>query len=449
MKNVLVVTTVACLCSQVAFGQASSSFNYLVGTQTFEPKYQFSNSTRLVETAQAIGQMNSNVIKFSMAPNAFETYRLPKNPNIKSLRSFAELDPSMQSVLKSPFSYYFIWAYRHSAAENNYWRAGISRSQKEEEYREIYDFASYLLTTFAKSNKSFYLGHWEGDWSLLGGYDPNAEPSEVAIEGMIDWLNVRHKAVADARKAHPDSKAAIYSYCEVNLVTKAIAGKKTVTNSVLPKADVDLVSYSCWDSIDVSKGEAAMIAQVPKSLDYIQSKMKRPVHEGKGVFIGEFGFPLAVVKTQGAQVALSKSFIKASVEWGCPFILYWQIYENEANEGENGRGQGLIDNVGRKTRLHDFLQRFLTQSQAFVPKSSAESLQPNPSSEALRCNYCLTGRGTKWLTGCVLSPPNDIAVPPGASGLPDAALEQLIEIFELARETLRSFLGEVFVVHGA
>ena len=115
-----------------------------------------------------------------------------------------------------------------------------------------------------------------------------------------------------------------------------------------------------------------MLEQIPKSLDYIQSKMERPVSERKGVFVGEFGFPLAVVKTQEAQVTLSKSFIQASVEWGCPFILYWQIYENEANEGENGRGQGLIDNAGRKTLLHNFLREFLKESNAFVVKSEGQ-----------------------------------------------------------------------------
>jgi len=384
MKNLPVITILVFLCQQVAFGQASPSFNYIVGTQTFEPKYQFTNGTRLVETAQAIGKLNSNIIKFSMAPNAFEHYRLRRNPDIKSLLDFAKLDPSMQAVFKSPFSHYFIWAYRHSAADNNYWREGMSTEDKNKEYREIYEFASYLLTTYGASKKSFYLGHWEGDWSLLGGYDSHAEPTEVAIGGMIDWLNVRQKAICDARRAHPDSKASVYSYCEVNLVKKSIAGKTTVTNRVLPQVDVDFVSYSCWDSIEISHGESAMIAQICKSLDYIQSKTKRPISREKNVFIGEFGFPLDVVKTQENQVRLSKSFIQATVEWGCPFILYWQIYENEANESENGRGQGLIDNSGRKTLLHDFLQKFLNESNGYIVKSEGQKGTPPTETEYRR-----------------------------------------------------------------
>jgi hypothetical protein len=391
MKNVLGVVALIFFCPQVVLAQSASSFNYFVGTQTFEPKYQFSKDSRLVETAQAIGKLNSNIIKFTMAPNAFETYGLPKNSKIKSLQDFAEFDPSVQSIFKSPFSYYFIWTYRHSAKENNYWRGGMSPKDQEDEYREIYDFASYLLTTYGNSNKAFYLGHWEGDWSLLGGFDNHAEPTDVAIQGMIDWLNIRQKAIQDARKAHPKSRAAVYGYTEVNLVTKAMAGKKTVTNSVLPKVDVDFVSYSCWDSLDVSKGEAAMMAQLRQSLDYIESKMMRELRDGKKVFIGEFGFPLAVVKTQQAQSRLSREFIGATLEWGCPFILYWQMYENEANEGDNGRGQGLIDNKGQMTLLHNVLRDFLQDAKSHVEESERHKGKPPDETEYRKF-------ATKWLS---------------------------------------------------
>jgi hypothetical protein len=312
------------------------------------------------------------MIKFTMARSAFEKYGLPKNPKINSLRDFAEFDPSVRFVLNSPFAFYFVWSYCHSAPSDNYWRTGMTAEQKEKEYREVYSFADYLLTTFANTEKTFLLGHWEGDWSLLGGFDKDAEPTEIAIRGMVDWLNIRQRAIADARRARPDSKTSVYGYTEVNLVGKAMEGKKTVTNNVLPSINVDYVSYSCWDSLDLSQGEEAMTRRLSRSLDYIESRMKRHPGRGKRVFVGEFGFPFDIVKTQQAQAHSARVFLRAALQWGCPFILYWQVYENEAKEGENGRGEGLIDHKGRKTVLYSLLEDYLRAARSYVEHSTLE-----------------------------------------------------------------------------
>ena len=43
-------------------------FNYIIGTQTFSPLYQFTKKPRLIETAQVIRQMGSSVIKLRLRP---------------------------------------------------------------------------------------------------------------------------------------------------------------------------------------------------------------------------------------------------------------------------------------------------------------------------------------------------------------------------------------------
>ena len=41
--------------------------NYVIGTQTFGARYQFTNKSRIVETSQAILDMGSNILKFLMS----------------------------------------------------------------------------------------------------------------------------------------------------------------------------------------------------------------------------------------------------------------------------------------------------------------------------------------------------------------------------------------------
>jgi hypothetical protein len=40
----------------------------------------------------------------------------------------------------------------------------------ENAYQEYYDLAVHLITKYAGSGKAFYVGHWEGDWSIRNNY---------------------------------------------------------------------------------------------------------------------------------------------------------------------------------------------------------------------------------------------------------------------------------------
>ena len=54
---------------------AVDRFNYVVGTQTIGASYQFTEQPRLIETAQAIREMGSSVIKFTMDRNGTGTFQ--------------------------------------------------------------------------------------------------------------------------------------------------------------------------------------------------------------------------------------------------------------------------------------------------------------------------------------------------------------------------------------
>ncbi|MCW3055350.1 MAG: hypothetical protein JWN14_4520, partial [Chthonomonadales bacterium] len=230
-------------------------------------------------------------------------------------------------------------------------------------YREIYDFTRYLLTAYNGSGKKFLLGHWEGDWYLHPGYDPKRDPDPQAVQGMIDWLNTRQRAIEDAKRDTKHANVEVWQYTEVNLVQKAMQGGHTLTNDVLPKTTVDYVSYSSYDSL---QGEGAMLrTNLQKALSYIETKLPpKSGLTGKRVFIGEYGFPAQGVGAE-MQSARSRDVIQAGLEWGCPYILYWEMYNNEVKDGKQ-IGFWLIDDKGQKQPVYHLMHDFLKKAKDYT-----------------------------------------------------------------------------------
>lgn len=332
--------------------------NYILGTQTFGVKYKFTQDTGLVETANRIYKMGSNILKFTLSNRTMidQYYDIPYNANIHSLIELASNEPSVKAVLDMPFTFCIMWAYPFGQADNAF-TDGLSASEATNMYNEIYDLSVHLLQSYNDSGKTFFLGHWEGDWYIHPNYDPNAIPTDLAVNGMIDWLNVRQQAVDDAKNNTVFTNVQIYNYAEVNLVQKGMQGDKCMANNVLPFVNVDYVSYSCYDTINLYKGNVSNALY--NALDYIESKM--PPKEnvpGKRVFIGEYGFALENVETPEIQNNCSKDVCRAALGWGAPFILYWEMYCNETNNFGEHRGYGLIDDKNRKQLFYYTLKSY-------------------------------------------------------------------------------------------
>jgi len=87
----------------------------------------------------------------------------------------------------------------------------------------------------------------------------------------------------------------------------------------------------------------------------------------KRVFIGEFGFYLKYV-TPDQQHDLSIDVLQASLEWGAPFALIWQIYDTSADEG-----LFLIGPDGEPSELYQSLatynERLTAWSDAFFAQN--------------------------------------------------------------------------------
>jgi hypothetical protein len=257
-----------------------------------------------------------------------------------------------------PFYYYFMWV---TSMQRVKWAdpAGYTEQDAETEYREIYDLASHLLETYNGSGKAFYFGHWEGDWLLVKGFDSKMDPIPHRVENMIKWLNNRQRAVDDAKRDHPESDVKIFHYCEVNQVMKGLDGKTCYTTEVLPHVNVDYVSYSAYDA------QLKPAEMLPAALDFIEQHLpEKEGVPGKRVWIGEFGYK-AKGSTPDEVKQRSLEFAQIAIQWGCPYVLHWQLYDNEFENGEYN-GFWLIDNHGHEQPFYYALEAYFRSARTFV-----------------------------------------------------------------------------------
>jgi len=328
------------------------NYNYSIGTQTIGPSYGFTTSDRLVESSKAILDMGSNILKISLSTGSYNI----TGRSYSSITSLVRDDPSFSEVLNMPFTYYFLWA-----RSNSNWADGYSLAERTEDSVQIADLTSYLLTRFNNTGKQFFIGHWEGDWYLLPNYDVNNIPSDNRINGMIQWYIARQNAVDEAKRLTIHSEVEVFLYCEVNRVVDAMNGLRRVVNYVLPYTNVDYVSYSSYDAQGLNQIEYNNV------LNFIEGNLpSRPQITGKRVFIGEMGRcaqDFGLSKTQHESV--NRENIRKAVAWGAPFILYWEMYNNEIKDGVQ-RGFWLIDNTNTKWPLYDTYSNFYAQAKQWV-----------------------------------------------------------------------------------
>lgn len=357
------------------------NYNYVLSTQTVGSKYKFTEESMLVETAKQIKAMGSNLLKFSMTPRyCTENYGLPENKHITSLTKLAQLEPSMKMVLDMDFKYYHIWVYGFSQytpeppgekIDTNQVKfiGGYPEKYAEALYDELYDFTVHLLKEYNNSGKVFYLGNWEGDWHLRYDYDPLSTPEPKTLEGIKRWFEIRQKAIDDAKRDTPHENVKIYHYIEVNMVMIGLRdNRQCVTNTVVKDLNPDYVSYSAYDATNPFKTFESTATNLHDALDYIEShlKPKNGIPEGKRVWIGEYGNP-ASKYNEMMQDKRSKWTIKAGLEWGAPFILYWEMYNNEV-DSKTGKQRGfwLIDNNGRKQKLWHTHHKFYIEARQYL-----------------------------------------------------------------------------------
>ena len=333
-----------------------ASYNLRFGSQAFGTLYHFSTNDVVVEQAEHLLRMGSDIVKFAL--NAGKGRK-----ELKTLTASVEANPHFTRLFEMPFHHYFLWTDIASHSSHNYWRKGPQPDQDLLEYEEMHEFARHLLTRYSGTGKKFYLGNWEGDWLLLGTAQHGTNnPAPEAVLGMRSWLNARQRAVDDAKKDTPHTKVDVFVYAEVNRVRDAMLNKPgantRLVNAVLPfVTNLDYVSYSSYDAQNLAEPE------LHRTLDYIIAQMstnKAAVIPGRRLFIGEYGFG-GNQRTPDQQLEPTRKYLARVLRWGVPFALFWQVYNNE-----EGNYYCLIDAHGQPTPCFVFFQDYLSAARLRV-----------------------------------------------------------------------------------
>lgn len=317
--------------------QQIENYNYILGTQAFDPNYQFTDEIAEMEIAGRITEMGSNMIKFRAKDDVM-------------------LDDLMG---KYHFRYVFMW-YRSNAC----FRDGYSEEEAQADYDALYRYTKKLLTTYNGSGVEFYLGHWEGDWYYLDNYNTaQVEVSEQITQGMIAWINNRQKAVDDAKRDTPHENVFVWNYLELNRPSDVLRDRcDRVVNRVLPYTNVDYVSYSAYDTMDQP---AHQVARVIGTI-YDNLPEKEGVPEPR-VFIGEVGQPAANQGFDGEKHRdVNLENIAKYLACDVKFVLYWQMYCNEKLEDGSSRGFYLINDNNEKQPLYDSFESILACAKIYV-----------------------------------------------------------------------------------
>ena len=353
----LSLTAVTNLQAQHLSNPQVDAYNVRIGTETFAALYNFTTNTPLVETAQAMTNMGSDVIKFYMGSDTSGQEGINLTSGITNLLTLARDQPSYHQVFDMPFRHFVFWAYPF-ANSDEWWGSGYNATQGAKDYQEIYNLTHYLLTNYDNSGKTFYLGHWEGDGYLeVNGWTTN--PSPATVQGMIGWLNNRQKAVDDAKAATVYTNVNVFNYAECNRVRDAMLNNSNnnvrVINDVIPYVtNLDYLSYSSYDAQNLSS------ANLDATLNYMQAKLptnKASVVPGERMWIGEYGWGYL---SYAAQEPLVRSYMQRLMNWNnngecLPFILMWEMYSNYNPNGATNFS--LINYLDQKVPawyLHDY-----------------------------------------------------------------------------------------------
>lgn len=356
---------------------AARQYNYILGTQAIGGPYQHGKGNRLIEQAENVRGMGSNLLKISLAQGAAPNYgSVEAARKAKTTLDYVQASPAILQALGMDFTYYQFWVHSFTDAA---WRDGVSMTEARAYYDEMYALTAWLLERYSGTGKVFMLGNWEGDWLLLGRQNRELDPSPTAVEGMIAWMKIRQLAIDNARAAVAHSDVEVYHYIEVNLVKKSMAGRASIAHSVLPEANPDLVSYSAYEAIKQSPEPDLMAIRQPleQILAYLEGQL--PPKEGlpfkRRVFVGEFGYHANKAKplTVKQQYMKSRFVMQSAIALDLPFALIWQMYNNEYAEYGTSKEMSLIDESGRKRALYALHQTYLGEMQAFVEKSCRDT----------------------------------------------------------------------------
>jgi hypothetical protein len=358
-------------------------YNFVLGTQGIGGYYKFTDESALIEQAKHIRAMGSNILKISLGKKSQKVYGLP----IKKVKSTKELflsNKDYKIVFDMDFKFIFTWV--HSLTQIQ-WKKGINKKEEQILYNEMYEFVSYLLKEYNNSGKTFMIGNWEGDWLLHPEYNRKITPPKKDVKNMTKWFQIRQKAIDDAKKKTKHKNVQIYHYIELNLALKGMNGDVCIAEDILPKVDVDLVSYSSYEAIkkrnfeEKTKTLTAIFNYLEKQL-----KPKKDIPFTRRVFIGEYGYQANINNPQSfvKQHNQTKEIMQIALALNLPFALHWEMYNNEYHKKTGqSKEMSLINEQGMKTSLYFLHQAYYKKMNAFLKEYNIKN-NSYPDSEAFK-----------------------------------------------------------------
>ena len=366
--RLLALILVVAVCSTC--GQAAGDVRDTLGVVHVAGQYHLTDEDFLNEGADQILALGSRVIKvwfFSgrTGEGLAKSYSYNSQwPQVDSLVEGART-PYFKELFDKPFTTYILKV-TSLGRDEGYWRTGITDEQKEDEQRQFCELAKYLLMEYRGTGKTFVLQHWEGDWMVRGNFDGRAAPTESALANMVEWLNARQAGVNQARREVRHQGVHVYHAAEVNRVVQSMReGFPNMVNKVLPHTNPDLVSYSAWDSATEHYADPNVLRE---ALDFIAAHTPdSPDFGDRNVYLGEFGMPENHYSLDQIRTAIPNA-VRTSLDWGCPYVVYWQLYCNELRDPKTRtpvtkndlvRGFWLIRPDGTKSWLWDYFHDLL------------------------------------------------------------------------------------------
>ena len=321
----------------------------VLGVNHINVLYTLTEQDALNEGADEILAMGSRVIKLTMREEMTPHYRHHAEwPQVTTLAQLAE-HPLLRELFRKPFTTYVIMAFRPGRPVC-YQVQGLTPEDAQAERDACYELARHFLTQYRGSGKTFILQDWEGDWVLTNPpLDMDRVPDPVAVQGMTAWLNARQDGVDRARDELGMDGVRVFHASEVNLLTKAMAGRPTMTNDVVPHTHCDLYSYSAYDTL--VQGREPLRA----SLEYLKAQAPDSRWFGDdNIYLGEFGWPESLVGEE-KRLEIVRDGVEVGRACGAQYLLFWALYDDgirdptlasQASLGQLSRPLSNADMVG-------------------------------------------------------------------------------------------------------
>ena len=302
--------------------------NQILGVHVIGGKYKFSDLHHDVDGAKELSKLGSKIIKI----------------NFTDINLFDE-------IASMDFDYIFLW-YKNPKLNDCINHEVV---KKEMEY-----IVNHIYSKYGNTSKSFFIGHWEGDWLLNPPINQYNSCEKIKADRFIEYLNIRQDVLDEIKKKNTDKSVKIFHYTELNRTIDYLDNSlDRFVNMVLPYVNTDFVSYSAYDIQNLSE------ERIHEVLSFMESKMQKKEIEGypKRIFIGEFGAPAIMFNfDELLHKKYNMNIIKKFLSYGVPFIIYWELYNNEIEENGTHRGFWLIDDKGKKVELYDFYKKYYLET---------------------------------------------------------------------------------------